>query len=235
MPEDQPAPPPPSPPTTSPPVETDTDAPRQAVAHTGTKLLVCGNSGTGKTTFSLRYLVGTDAARVFVFDHEGEIWQRLGVRPALTFEELKTSLLEDRIVIFDPAVEFPGDKPGAFAYFCELCFQLSQTFAGRKLLVTDEIQKFTDTDNVDASFATVLETGRRAELDLLAITRAPNLLHNRVRNELTEVVSFRLIDPRAGEFLRVVGLDLEQVRQLPRGHYLARDLDTGVVSAGRVF
>lgn len=83
--------------------------------------------------------------------------------------------------------------------------------------------------------ACVLETGRRYGLDWAGIAQQPNLIHNRIRNQATEVVAFQQMDPRAVDWCAAVGFDGDAIRALAPGQYLAKNLKTGGLVAGRVF
>jgi hypothetical protein len=67
------------------------------------------------------------------------------------------------------------------------------------------------------------------------IAQQPNLVHNRLRNQATEVVAFQQMDPRAVDWCAEVGFEAEAIRALPPGAYLARNLKSGGTAAGRVF
>jgi hypothetical protein len=67
------------------------------------------------------------------------------------------------------------------------------------------------------------------------ISQQPNLIHNRIRNQLTEMVTFQQMDPTAVDWLETVGFDPEAVRALRPGQFLARNLNTGQANQGRVF
>jgi hypothetical protein len=82
---------------------------------------------------------------------------------------------------------------------------------------------------------TVLETGRRYGLDAAMISQQPNLIHNRARNQLTEVVTFAQTDANALQYLEQAGFDAETVRKLPLGAWLARNLNSGAQDRGAVF
>jgi hypothetical protein len=81
----------------------------------------------------------------------------------------------------------------------------------------------------------VLETGRRYGLDAAMISQQPNLIHNRIRNQLTEVVTFQQMDPTAVDWLETVGFDPEAVRALRPGQFLVRNLNSGAQTNGKVF
>lgn len=204
------------------------------LSHKPAKLLVTGASGSGKTTYWTRFLLGVPARYKFVYDHQGELAYRLKFTPATDLDSLADGTLRGWGV-FDPARMFPGRTPEGFAFFCDYAFNASTRLAGRKLFACDELQALTDTNTFSAELALVLETGRRYQLDAAMISQAPNLLHNRIRNQLTEVVTFRHGDERALDWLVAAGFGADAVRALPPGQYLARNLATGGEARGRVF
>lgn len=137
--------------------------------------------------------------------------------------------------IFDPSAMFPDHLEDGFRFWCEFAFQASTARPGRKIAACDELQVLVGTNQVSPELCLVLETGRRYGLDFAAISQAPNLVHNRIRNQLTEVVAFVTVDPRGLEWLEAVGFDPDQVRTLRPGAYLARSLISGAQTAGAVF
>lgn len=106
--------------------------------------------------------------------------------------------------------------------------------AGRKIFACDELQKLTDTNRISQELSTVLETGRRYGLDFAGISQAPNLIHGRIRNQLTEVVTFQTLDRNALSFLADAGFNPQEVSRLAPLHYLARNLTTGGQSGGKL-
>jgi hypothetical protein len=205
------------------------------LTHRPTKLLITGRSGTGKSTYFTRFVLGSRYHFRFVFDHEGEFQQRTRYPAAVTQEDLVNHLDARRMVIFDPAAMFPGRTQEAFAFFCEWVFVVCEHLPGRKLFACDELQKLTGTAAVSWEFACILETGRRRGIDLAMISQAPNLIHNRVRNSLTECVTFVHNDANAVQFLLDVGFGEEDVRNLAPGAFICRDLVTQTKETGRVF
>ena len=63
--------------------------------------LVVGMTGSGKTTFALRYLLNVSAACRFVFDDLGQVAARLRIPHASTSAELEAAL-SMRWVVFNP-------------------------------------------------------------------------------------------------------------------------------------
>lgn len=184
-----------------------------------------GRSGTGKTEFLGRYVARARYPRTFVFDGQGELSPRWGVSACVSVEDLQAALeRSDGIILFDPAGLFPEDLCGGFGFFSDWSFSVSECIAGPKLFVADELQQVIGTAGLPPSFCAILETGRRAELDCAIVSQQINLIHNRIRNQLTEFVTFAHVDPRALEWIGDLGLDPEEVRGLPEGDFISLDL-----------
>jgi hypothetical protein len=203
------------------------------LAHRPLKLFVTGLSGSGKTVFWSRYVVGAKASAKFVFDHDGQFSYRLRITPARTLQELEAAAARGWCV-FEPSELYPGQTCEAFAMFCDFAFSCAKELPGRKLFACDELQTLVGTNSTTTEFQSVVETGRVYGLDLAAISIAPNLIHNRIRGQATEVVSFRTMESNALAWLEERGFDPEAVKNLPKGSYLCRTNDGGE-SAGRVF
>lgn len=204
------------------------------VSHKPDKLLITGTSGTGKTTLYLDILRSHPARYKFIFDHEGELCFRLKCAPACIPEQMVDQTAVG-VCVFDPCLLFPGSLPRGFDFFCDYSFTVSTRLAGQKLFCCDELQKLVGTDNCPRELATILETGRRYEIDLCCISQSPNLIHTRLRNQLTRIVTFRQVDDRAVQFLEAAGFDPEAVRALAPGAYLSRDLNSGQTGSGRAW
>ena len=188
----------------------------------------------GKTMFYERFVKNSPAVFKFVFDHEGEFAESNGVTPVLFYDEFSSAVVGG-LVVFDPAEMFPGKTPEAFNFFCDFCFATAQAFPGPKLIACDELQKLTGTNVFPDELACVIETGRRYELDLICVSHSPNLLHTRIRNQFTDVISFRQVDERAMGYLQDLGFDPSELRELPAGSFIARNVGTGAVERGTVF
>ncbi len=207
----------------------------QVFSHPSKKVLVTGVSGTGKTTLFEKLIRREKARWKFVFDHQGEFSARFGKRPATTIEELCEQTTAAGYVVFDP-VKFQNEilptgerrgLPGAFAFFCDFVFAMSETMKGRKILVCDELQKLVTNTKTPDELLCILDTGRRYQLDFYGISQAPNLIHNAIRNQITEIYTFRQCDKNAVNFLADNGFNENEIRNLPRFEYLWRNLGTG--------
>jgi len=197
--------------------------------------LVCGISGSGKTTFSLRYLVndGGLAAR-FIWDADGQISSRLGIPAVQTAEELPLAL-EDGWVIFDPNVLFPGRHSEGFSWFASWAYASAERTPGRKVLLVDEVWRYCTNVSIPQSLAECIQTGRVRGLDCMFATQRPNRLNESITNETTELVSFRLQGGNALKLVSDLGGDAGAVSALPPGSFLAWNCQTGSRMAGRVF
>lgn len=212
----------------------------QKFDHKSAKVLVTGTSGTGKTTLFEKMLRSEKARIKFVFDHQGEFALRFQLPAVVDMEGLYKAASIGGFVVFDPIKlcdweDADGERvglEGAFNIFCETIFEMSKVIKGRKIFACDELQKLTGTREVPVEFTTIMDTGRRYQLDVFLISQAPNRIHNAIRNQLTKVFTFRQSDANAITYLEANGFDAEKVRNLPRGKFLWRDLDSGEVGGG---
>jgi len=199
------------------------------LAHEPTKILITGASGEGKSTYFTRYInnaSGTIYNKIFVFDHQGELTVRLGKQaiPAFTEDELVKSWQNNKLVVFDPSQLFPGETENAWNFFCEWTFERCQNNLGyKKLLACDELQMFSTTKELPWEQCLIIETGRKYELDFLGISQQYNLVHNRVRNQMTELITFRQEDKLILDALEEKGFDSDSVRRLGKGEFLVRN------------
>jgi hypothetical protein len=208
------------------------------LAHRSKKLIITGQSGTGKSTYFTEYVLSAFRSiynRVYIFDHQGEFASRTGIRSALTPEDL-TELHQTGMIVFDPSVMFPGETESAWNFFCEWVFARCQrNMGGAKLIAVDELQMFSSTSQLSWELSCVVETGRKFELDFCAITQQLNLVHNRLRNQATEIVTFRHIDKLILNALTDLGFDQEVVTGLTTGEYIDRDMTHSVELHGNIF
>lgn len=192
---------------------------------------MCGVSGTGKTTFFVNLLKKEKARWKFVYDHQGELGQRLGVKPVFDLESLCKATERGGIVCFDPSSMFPEDFQKGAVFFFDYVLKISETFKGRKLIICDEWQEMFFREH-PPEVATVFNIGRRLEIDIYFICQSPNQLHPLCRNQITEVWTFRQGDENATEFLEKQGLDREKILSLPEFHWLYKNCRTGATDSG---
>ena len=63
----------------------------------------------------------------------------------------------------------------------------------------------------------------------------PSLVHGRIRNQVTEVVTFAQFDRNALQFVEDLMFDVEKVKALQPGDYLALDTRSGEFQGGNIF
>jgi len=152
--------------------------------------LICGVSGSGKSTFALRYLVNVqDVACRFLFDPDGEVSSRLRLPPAATAAELEADL-DSGWVVFDPHAMFPGDLASAFRFFCEWSYTVAGRGQGRKILLVDEVWKYCSPLNIPQELALCIQTGRKRGLELVD-------RYNDLKAQIVEVGGYSNPDWRA--------------------------------------
>lgn len=194
--------------------------------------VVCGVGQSGKSTFTLRYLVNAPLTARFIFDPEGEYAQRLGITGMGNGYDLGLGLCNGW-VIFDPHEGFPGRIAEAFAWFCDWSFEMASALPGQKVLVVDEVWKYCNPLSIPAELATVCQTGRKRGLGLMVNTQLPHKLNGSILNEVSELVCFRLQFARALELAQERGFSPVELSALPDLHFVSRT-DSGAEARGRI-
>lgn len=197
--------------------------------------LVAGRSGSGKSTFALRYLVNAPGmACRFLFDPRGEFTARLQLPASRSGADLEGALGE-QWVIFDPGGMFPGNPAGAFRFFCRWVFTVCQRGPGRKVLLIDEVWKYCTPQAIPLELAECVQEGRKVSLDLMFATQRPNVLNESITNEVTEAVCFALSGPNAVRTMAGLDVPEEVSLALVNGQFYAVNRDSGGTLRGRVF
>jgi len=195
--------------------------------------LVAGTSGSGKTTFALRYSLNAPVRTRFFFDGDGEFALRLKLSPARDLYELNLGLVRGWC-LFDPHQLFPGRVEDAFAFYCDWVWLVCERLAGRKAVFVDEVWRHCTPTAIPPELATIVQTGRRRSVELLVTSQQPQRLHSSLLNELSEFVSFQLQHPRALEFAGSYGFDPDELRNLPQMKFVSRNLLTGGELRGKI-
>lgn len=196
--------------------------------------LIVGMTGSGKSTFALRYLLNANAACRFIFDDLGRAAVRLGIRPCFTEHDCVTALAT-RWVVFNPHRMFPGDTKAAFRWFCSWVYHVSQGGPGKKLFLVDEVWQWQNNQDIPRELALVVQTGREENLELVCATQLPHKVNASVTGQSTELVCFRLQEPLALARVRELGGDAARVSELPLGKFVSVNRLSSGTLAGEVF
>lgn len=215
--------------------------------HSPTKILITGKSSSGKSTYWNRYILNSFKVKyqqIYVFDHEGEFAYRNSVKPCYNSADLETAY-ESGLIVYDPVEQWPGQVPEAFDWFCSFVFELRRWIIKNAsenqpsdiaLFACDELQKITDVYSLPLPFTTLLETGRRYGIDTLFIGQQINLIHNRIRNQTTECVTFAHIDPLILDAMQAWGFNPDDILSLDYpGEYLIRSFINDATARGHLF
>lgn len=198
--------------------------------------LVAGRSGSGKTTFALRYLLNTPKiACRFIFDPRGEYAQRLKLPAARTPLEIETSIRRGWL-IFDGSALAEGDAPAAFSLFCDLAWHFGAAIPGRKLVLVDEVWRYCNPATIPHELALIVQDGRKSQLESLFLTQRPNRVNESILNEVTECVSFQLQGENGlAKLTDFYGFKGDELLGLAPGAYVAKNTQSGATLRGKVF
>jgi hypothetical protein len=200
-----------------------------------------GTSGIGKTTHFLETLKhtlkqkihGVKRSTIFIYDHKDrEFSKKLSKTVVTTQAQLEEAAARGGYVLFDPSAMFPGNKVKGFDFLCAWLYAVADAIPGRKILVTDELQIVTDVDNDPDSLILCMDDARTYRVDCMFIAQGANAIHNRIKNQLTELFVFRQAEENAIKFLRSLGFDENSVRALKPGEWLWKNCNTGLMAAG---
>jgi len=196
--------------------------------------LICGRSGSGKSTFTLRYLLNARGVSCrFVFDPAGEYAHRLRLPPQRTALDLEVGIRRGWCLWGTDL--FPGEAQEAFLAFCDAAWEYGGALPGRKIVVVDEVWKYCTPQRIPSELAMLVQEGRKRRLETVFLTQRPNRLNESILGEVTECVAFALTGERG--LLKVVNtcdVPEDEVAALPNGAFVSVSA-RGAVLRGRVF
>ena len=198
--------------------------------------VVAGVSGSGKTTFALRYLVARPDFTVrFLFQEpKRDFTERLKLPDAETQGELDMAV-EDGFCIFHPGTMFAGDWNAALEWFTEWSYGVASQLPGRKILMVDEMWKHCSPHKVPRGILRWVNDGRSYGCETLFASTQPNKLNETLLNGATELVCFRLQGKNALASVEGLGMDEAELSALPPGAFAARNCETGGELRGRLW
>jgi hypothetical protein len=217
--------------------------------HTG----VVGMTGSGKTTFVIRYVLNTGApesgdappAAVFIFDDQNRVWPRLKIPVCYTAAQLEAALAMRWIcfnpermfplVNFQPARGIPTPVHAAFRFWCRWIGEVAARGPGRKIVCIPEVWRFCTEDSLPPELALLAQAGREFGVELVLDTQRPETLNPSLTGQFTELVCFKLASKEALNAVRSMGADRDLVEALPLGQFVAYNRLTGQQLRARVF
>lgn len=204
------------------------------IANRPSVTLIAGRSGSGKSTFALRYLLNAEGVSCrFIFDPAEEYAHRLDIQPQRTPLEMEVGIRRGWCLFGTDL--FPGEASAAFLSFCDVAWQFSAALPGRKLVLVDEVWKYCSPLAIPSELAMLVQEGRKIGLETVFLTQRPNRLNESILGEVTECVAFAMTGERG--LLKVVqscNVPEDEVAALAPGQYVSVS-DRGGVARGRVF
>jgi hypothetical protein len=194
------------------------------------RILILGTTGQGKTTAALRLVRLLPADLIFVYDWQGgEFAERIGVAGTDSRAVVGQKIEEgQRIICYNP-----GDKLGEaaqlddFDWWCDMVMEVSGRVPGRKLAVIDEADELMTNQKIPDALYRILKRGRRRQIDTILIASAANAMHNKGRNQVSELFCFKCVDENALTYPTSLGLDGATIAQLAPGRFSHLNLVTG--------
>ena len=123
---------------------------------------------------------------------------------------------------------FPGNAEAGFNYFCQWAYDVSQRGPGKKVLLVEELWRYSTSHKISTELATVAQMGRAEELELVINTQLPHKINGSIIGQATEAVCFRLQSDLALDCVRTeLEIAPAAVRDLPLGTFIARNRLSG--------
>lgn len=196
--------------------------------------VICGASGSGKSTYGVHVLGNGKFTCRFIFDpRDDEMAIRFQRRSCRVPAEINAAI-PTGWVIFNPHTMYPGDMAKAFADFSELAFHKCGTLPGQKVFWVDEVWRYTSPHFIPKPFAIQLMDGRKSGMATLLTTHSPHRMNEVIISEATELVGFKLRGERKLKYLRdnCDEFPVDKLPGLPNYHYIAQNLDSSRIATG---
>jgi hypothetical protein len=202
--------------------------------------LITGMTGSGKTTFVVRYLMNRmrnqgKPACVFIFDNLTRMQPRLRIPMLYTAKDLDEAL-PTRWVCFNNSRMFPGDTRTAFRWFCFWIFDVCRSGPGEKIVCFPEVWQHCTEDSIPQEFAMLAQAGRELNIHLIVDTQQPEKLNDSIVNCRTETVAFRCQEGSdAARQMERLGFNRGEIQNLPPGTFIAKNNISGGQLKGKLF
>jgi hypothetical protein len=196
--------------------------------------LLVGMTRSGKTSFAVKLLLNATPACRFLFDENSRWSRRLKITPCYTEADCEAALAT-RWVVFNPARMFPDDYAAGFAWFCAWIYHCAGRGQGKKIFAVDELWQWADNRTMPREMRLLTQAGSERGVRLLVITQEPQRVNSSIIGQTTELICFRLQEPKAWDCIRDLGADFRAVSQLPLGQFVSYDRINGTTRVGRMW
>lgn len=183
-------------------------------------ILITGQRGQGKTTYIKNQISLFD--RVVIFDLLGEFTYFDTAYNLRDFFKLLSKAKDENFFVID--FFDPKNSEEDFHVVCEAINRLKDV-----TLVVDEIDYFCSTHSIPKEFDEIVKRGRHQALQLIVATRRPHEIPPIIRSQVSQLITFRHIEPRDLQYLgEIIDVPEEEISKLLKFHYVKWDPDEGI-------
>jgi len=183
-------------------------------------ILITGQRGQGKTTYIKDQISLFD--RVIIFDLLGEFTYFDTAYNLREFFEILSRIKDENFFVLN--FYNPKNSEEDFHVVCEAVNRLKDV-----TLVVDEIDYFCSTHSIPKQFDEIVKRGRHQALQLIVATRRPHEIPPIIRSQVSQLITFRHIEPRDLEYLRsIIEIPEEEISKLPEFHYVKWSVKGGI-------
>jgi hypothetical protein len=183
-------------------------------------ILITGQRGQGKTTYIKDQISLFD--RVIIFDLLGEFTYFDTAYNLREFFEILSKIKDENF--FTLNFYNPKNSEEDFHVVCEAVNRLKDI-----MFVIDEIDYFCSTHSIPKEFDEIVKRGRHQALQLILATRRPHEIPPIIRSQVSQLITFRHIEPRDLQYLReIIDIPEEEFSKLHKFHYVRWDVEHGL-------
>lgn len=183
-------------------------------------ILITGQRGQGKTTY-IKSQIGLHS-RVIIFDLLGEFTDYDTAHNVREFFEMLSENKGENFFVL--SLYDPKTSEENFHVVCEAINRLEDI-----MFVVDEIDYFCSTHSIPKQFDEIVKRGRHQGLQLMVATRRPHEIPPIIRSQVSQLVTFRHIEPRDLEYLKsIIDIPEEEISKLKEFHYVKWSVRGGI-------
>lgn len=189
-------------------------------------ILITGQRGQGKTTYLKNKISLFD--RVIIFDLLGEFTYFETAYNLKDFFQKLSSMKNENFFVLN--YYNPKNSEDDFLTICKAINRLKNI-----MFVVDEIDYFCTTHSIPKEFDEIVKRGRHQELQLMVACRRPHEIPTIIRSQLSQLITFRHIEPRDLQYLgEIIHLEEDQISRLEQFNFISWNVDETKVKRGIV-